>query len=485
MNRYVEGENRNQISLEPMCLDDMIPADAEVRSLEIIIEKMEIRSLGFAYSETKATGRKPYNPEDMFKLYAYSYFNGIRSSRKIERECYRNIELMWLLNELKPDFKTIADFRKNNKTAIKEAFKKFSLLCCELGLIGKEIVAVDGSKFRASNSRLSYHTEKKLDEKIKHHTKTAEQYIKLLDACDGEEKEQPKYTREELTDKIDKINKRLNELNVLKVKVVESGTIYETDKDSKMMKTNNHGVDICHNVQIAVDDKNHLVVAVDVTSEAIDKEQLHNISSQAKENLETDELTAIADKGYYSALQFKKCADDNITPIVSKSSQSFHATSPGFEKESFVYDEERNVYVCPLGILLSPCKQRPDKSQKWKDFINYANPAACRECSQKDKCTSSKYRTIQDKPFEKYAREVDRRTKENLEMYRKRKQLVEHPFGTVKRAMGFSYFLTRGNENVRVESLLHFFAYNLKRVINIMGIQGLREGLQGRFPVFT
>jgi transposase len=354
MSRYIEGENRNQLNLEPICLEDMVSADSEVRSLEIIIEKMDIGCLGFAYSQTKSTGRKPYNPEDMFKLYAYSYFNGIRSSRKIERECYRNIELMWLLNGLKPDFKTIADFRKNNKTAIKEAFKKFSLLCCELGLIGKEIVAVDGSKFRASNSRLSYHTEKKLNEKIKHHTKTAEQYIKLLDSCDNEEKEQPKYTKEELTAKIDKINKRLDELNLLKDEVAENGTIYETDKDSKMMKTNNHGVDICHNVQIAVDDKNHLVVAVDVTSEAVDKEQLHNISSQAKENLQADELTAIADKGYYSALQFKKCADDNIVPIVSKATRNFSAVTEEYAKEAFRYDETRNGYICPQGALLLP-----------------------------------------------------------------------------------------------------------------------------------
>jgi transposase len=477
MSRYVEGENRNQISLEPMCLEDMIAPDAEVRSLEIIIDKMDIRLLGFAHSETKTTGRKPYNPEDMFKLYAYSYFNGIRSSRKIERECSRNIELMWLINGLKPDFKTIADFRKNNKTAIKEAFKKFSLFCCELGLIGKEIVAVDGSKFRASNSRLAYHTEKKLDEKIKHHTKTAEQYIKLLDDCDAQEKSQPKYTKEELTDKIDKINKRLGELKTLKAEVIENGTIYETDKDAKMMKTNNHGADICHNVQIAVDDKNHLIVAVDVTSEAVDKEQLYNISSQAKNNLKVEEITAIADKGYYAGAQFKKCKDDNIVPIVAKANQSFHSANDEFCKDKFEYDESKDVYVCPMGQILSKYKSR--ESSKSKDFNRYTNQNACMNCPVKDKCTPHKYRTIGDHPFTAYSREVDKRTEANKELYRQRKQLVEHPFGTVKRAFGFSYFLTRGNENVRVESLLHFLVYNMKRVINIVGIQGLKEVLQG------
>jgi transposase len=477
MERYKKSEDRNQLSIQPMCLDDMISENAEVRALEVIVDKMDIRSLGFTHSETKATGRMPYDPVDMFKLYVYSYFNGIRSSRKIERECYRNIELMWLIGNLRPDFKTIADFRKDNKAQIKAAFQRFSMICCELGLVGKEIVAVDGSKFRASNGRLAYHTEKKLDEKIKHHTKVAEQYMKLLDACDKEETEQPKLSKEQIAEKIDKINKRLGELSALREEVKQNGTKYDTDPDSRMMKTNNHGVDICHNVQIAVDDKNHLVVAVDVTSQAVDKEQLHNIASQAKDNLRIDEMTVIADKGYYSAKQFEKCAKDNIVPIVTNANHSFHAVSSGYEKGNFTFDEEKNGYICPHGALLLPSKQRANRSDKWKDYVSYSNPAACRNCPQKENCTLGKYRTIQDKPSEQYAREVDKRTKANLEMYRKRKQLVEHPWGTVKRAFGFSYFLTHGTENVRTESLLHFLVYNMKRAINSVGMMELRNGI--------
>jgi transposase len=264
-----------------MCLDDIISPDCEVRALDTIVNNMDIQLLGFTHSETKETGRKPYSPMDMFKLYVYSYFNGIRSSRKIERECYRNIEVMWLINELKPDFKTIADFRKDNKKPIQQAFRKFSMICDELGLIGKEMVAVDGSKFRASNSRLAYHSEKKLDKKIEHYNKMAEQYLALLDNCDNEERsiEGIKLNRAEIEAKIDSINKRLAELDALREYVKEKGTIYATDPDSRMMKTNNNGYDICHNVQIAVDDKNHLAVAVDVTSDPVDKEQLHNIST--------------------------------------------------------------------------------------------------------------------------------------------------------------------------------------------------------------
>ena len=469
--RYKKSNNRDQLSLEPLCLEDMLPPDAEVRALEIIIDKMEIRSLGFIYSETKATGRKPYDPVDMFKIYAYSYFNGIRSSRKIERECYRNIELMWLIGDIRPDFKTIADFRKDNKAQIKAAFQKFSMICGELGLIGKEIVAVDGSKFRASNSRLAYHSEKKIDEKIKHHTEKAEKYLKLLDSCDKEETKSPKLTNDEIVSKIDKISKRVDELVALKADVIERGTIYETDPDSRMMKTNNNGCDICHNVQIAVDDKAHLVVAVDVTSQAIDKEQLYNMASQAKENLEVDTLTIIADKGYYSSKQFMLCEEDNIKPIVSCANQDFHVNDERYSKENFHFDYERGGYICPEGQILSVfCKGKDG-------CIKYANPLACKNCLQKSECTTSKYRTIQDRPFIEYARKVDKRTKENVHTYYRRKQVVEHPFGTVKRAFGFSCFLTRGTENVRTESLLHFLAYNMKRVINIMGVQKIMTAL--------
>ena len=476
MERYKKGEDRNQYSCELMCLDDMIPADAEVRTLEIIIDKMDVCSLGFTHHKTKSTGRMPYNPADMFKIYAYSYFNGIRSSRKIERECYRNIELMWLVGKLKPDFKTIADFRKDNKHQIQAAFQKFGVLCGELGLIGKEIVAVDGSKFRACNSRLRYHSQKKIEEKIKHHAEKAKAYVKLLDSCDGEESAQPQLSKEEILSKLDHINSRLVELSLLKDQVAKTGTIYETDPDSRMMKTNNNGCDICHNVQIAVDDKNHLVVAVDVTSQAIDKEQLFNMAAQAKTNMGTDAITVVADKGYYSAKQFEKCVTAGITAIVSKANHSNAAASEEYSKEMFSYDEKADTYTCPQGQVLKRRKSRQDS--KFKNYPMYANQVACKKCLAREYCTRGDYRTICDRPLHEYARQVDVQTKANMDMYHQRKQLVEHPFGTVKRGFGFSYFLTRGTENVRTESVLHFLVYNMKRVMNIIGTEELRLALQ-------
>ncbi len=476
MDRYKTNADRDQLSFVPLCLDDMISADNEVRAIDAIVDRLDITDMGFVYSETKETGRKPYSPVDMFKLYAYSYINGIRSSRKIERECYRNIEVMWLIHELKPDFKTIADFRKNNKKQIKQAFSKFSMICDELGLLGKELVAVDGSKFRANNSRLAYHSEKKLEKKIEHYQNLAEEYIKLLDSNDDQEQvsEGSILSKSEIERKIDGINSRLMELEELRQQIKKTGTIYETDPDSKMMKMNNKGADICHNVQIAVDDKNHLVVAVDVTSQPIDKEQFHNMALQAKQELGVGTIMALADKGYYSAEQFYKCKCDGIIPVVSKADHSHMAATKAYGKTQFKYNEEKQGYICPQGHLLRGYAQH-----KKNGYVKYYNYDACAQCPVRHQCSNSaKGRTIQDRPFQRYADEVDERTNGNLEMYKKRKQLAEHPFGTVKRAMGFAYFLTRGNANVKTESLLHFLAYNMKRVMNMVGTTRLVGILQ-------
>ena len=483
MSRYVEGANRNQLSIEPLCLDEMIGEENPVRAIEMIVDSMEILKLGFAYSEPKETGRKAYSPVDMFKLYAYSYFNGIRSSRKIERECYRNIEVMWLTGELKPDHKTIANFRKDNKKAIKAAFRRFTMICDELNLISKEIVAVDGSKFRASNGRMRYHSKGKIAEKMKHYQESAEKYMNLLERCDHAEKEnQPnQYSRKELTEKLEKVYKRVAELERISEVVEAEGTIYLTDADSRLMRTHNGGGDISHNVQIAVEAENHFIVAADVTSDAVDYGQLHNIASQAKEELGVDELTAIADRGYYSGAEFKKCIDDGIQVIAPKPDRG-ETQSKGYTKNHFSYDKENDVYICPLGQKLTlPAKRR----SKSNDKRYYAKADICGNCPSKELCTpKSKYRNVTRFEYDDYADEVDAFTRENRELFSKRKELVEHPFGTVKRALGFTYFLTRGTENVRTESLLHFLAYNFRRLFNIMSEPKIEEAAMANTVVF-
>lgn len=476
MSRYITGEDRNQLGLTPMCLDDMIAEENPVRAIEAVVESMNIRGLGFVYATTKETGRRPYDPEDMFKLYAYSYYNGIRSSRKIERECHRNIEVMWLVNGLKPDFKTIANFRKDNKQAMKAAFRKFTMICDELNLISKEIVAVDGSKFRACNGRMKYHSKGKIAEKLQHYSEASEKYMNLLNQCDREENENPpsQYTRKELTEKLEKTQKRVSELERISEQVDAEGTIYLTDPDARLMRTHNGGGDISHNVQTAVEAKNHFIVAVDVTSEAVDYAQLHNIANQAKEELAVDELTVIADKGYYSGEQFAKCKADGIHPIAPHPDKG-GGQERGYTKGYFQYDRESDSYRCPQGRTLA----QPIRRREKRKGDRYYNPHACAACPVKEKCTpATPYRTIVRGAYDDYSEEVDAFTKANASLFAQRKSMCEHPFGTVKRALGFTYFLTRGHENVKTESLLHFLAYNLKRLINIIGAAGLRGALQ-------
>lgn len=476
MERYKESMNRNQMNLLPMSFDDMIDAENPVRAIDAIVENMDIPTLGFKYAKTAATGRKPYSPVDMFKLYTYSYFNGIRSSRKIERECGRNIEVMWLIGGLAPDFKTIADFRKDNKVAIKNAFSRFSLLCDGLGLIGKEIVAVDGSKFRANNSSDRYCTAKKTKKKMEHYQEQAKKYLALLDSNDEQERQNPppSFTKKDLQKKLSGIEKRIGELQAQLADIEQNGDIALTDPDSKMMLVKNSGREVSHNVQIAVEPTNHLIVSVDVTSEAIDREQLYNISAQAKEELDVPALTVIADKGYYSAKQFMLCEEDAISVIAPKPTLQ-SAPNERYAKDKFVYDENLDAYICPEAIVLTHVKKR---STSKREEENYTNPPACRQCAMREQCTKSPYRTIQDPKYQRFADRVDIRTAQNKELFRQRKCLAEHPFGTVKRAFGFTYFLTRGTESVRAESCLHFLTYNIKRVVQILGTRKLLEEMQ-------
>lgn len=472
MARYKESGDRNQLSFNLMSYEDMINAENPVRAIDAIISKMDVPSLGFQYSETASTGRKPYDPEDMFKLYTYSYFNGIRSSRKIERECHRNIEVIWLINGLAPDFKTIADFRKNNKQAIEAAFCRFSLLCGSLGLIGREIVAIDGSKFRACNSANRYFNTGKVKRMLARYEEQAGKYLALLDRNDDEEQKNPlpKIQPTDLHKKLEHIEKRVTELNEQLAKIETEGDIALTDPESKKMPMPNGGYDVCYNVQTAVDSKNHLVVAVDIADSPLDKDQLFPMALKAKREFGVERLQVVADRGYYSAKQFKQCAEHGITAIVPKPIHPSKTQVMQFAKEYFHYDLESDTYTCPQGAVLHHSKRRTaSKTQEER----YVNREACQNCSQREKCTTGEFRAIVEKPFERFSDAVDERAKSNPQMLLLRKCLVEHPFGTVKRSFGFTYFLTRGLHSIRVESCLHFFAYNLKRVVNIMGVKGI------------
>ncbi len=403
----------------------------------------------------------------MLKLYLYGYFNGIRSSRRLAKECERNIEVFWLIKELKPDFRTISDFRKDNINNMKLVFKEFSLLCDSLNLIGKEIVGIDGSKFRASNSRRKNYTKGKLEKQIKYYEENIEKYLEVLDKEDSEEKDNTvNISKEELNKKIKEAKQRIEELNNIKKEVEKNGEISITDPDSRHMKSSNNGTDISHNVQIAVDNKADLVVAIDVTSSPADQCQLSNMAIQAKEELEVEELTVLADKGYWNGEELKKCEENKITTIVSSPNEQGKS---GYKKSDFKYNEEQDYYVCPMEQKLHRTGIKE---------IKYKNVAACRACPNREKCTSNKSgRAIVVSENEKYLESAKRRQEENMDLYKERQKIVEHVFGTIKRDLGYTYLLLRGNEKVKGESFMHFLIYNIKRVCNIKTIKEIIEAI--------
>jgi len=465
---YIEGKiDRDQINIMPMSFDETIGEDNPVRVIDAFVEMLDNNTLHCKYSEPKSTGRRPYNPKDMLKLYVYGYFYGIRTSRKLEKECIRNIEIMWLINKLTPDFKTIADFRKDNKEVVISMFKEFGLFCNELNLIGKEMVAIDGSKFRACNGRRKNFTKRKIEKMLEHYEQSAKKYLELLANSDDNDTDDAKIDTSNIKEKLQNAKKRIDELHLLQKEIEEKGEVSITDPDARHMSVSNNGTDIAHNVQTAVDSKYHLVVAVDVTSNAADNGQLYPMAEQAKKELSVDEITVIADKGYYNGEDLKKCEENGITAIVSKQKSGSRTGNEDFAKDKFTYDREKDIYICPMGQILT--RKSGDAAKRQQYFC-----AACNECPNKSKCTTNaKGRRISLTEYQEYYDRADKLFTENLELYKQRQMIVEHPFGTVKRALGYTYFLLRGHEKVKCESYMHFFIYNFKRVINIMGITPL------------
>ena len=477
MERYIVGGDRNQVNIFPMCLDEMIDEDNSARVIDILVETFDLKAMKFTYSETKKVGRKPYDPKDMLKLYIYGYFNGIRSSRKLEKECKRNIEMMWLINSLKPDFKTIADFRKDNKKALIQVFKQFSMICDDLKLYGKEIVAIDGSKFRASNSRHKNFTKRKVEKIINHHEQNAKKYIKVLDHIDDNDVNEKSLSKEEVQEKIEDAQNKIKEYELKKKHIEEHGEISATDPDARHMGTSNNGTDIAHNVQTSVDHKNHLIVDIDVVSSPADQNQLYNMVEKtiAAFGLEIgkDRLNVLADKGYYAHNDLKKCIDNNIKAIVPKQKAPSKTGYEEYIKNNFKYDKEKNVYICPMGEILS-CKSKEKTKEK-----RYHNYEACSRCTEKSRCTNlEKGRKITRDERQAVFDIIDKNHKDNKDIYKSRQMIVEHPFGTIKRTLGYTYFLTRGNESVKTESYMHCFTYNLIRVMNIIDKKELIEHLK-------
>lgn len=478
---YIQGVDRKQTMLFPESVDDYIEEDNPVQFIDVFVDSLDLRELEFKYSEPEPTGRPPYNPADMLKLYLYGYLNRIRSSRNLEKEAGRNVELMWLLKKLRPDFKTIADFRKDNKKAIKKVCKEFVLLCKKLDLFGGELVAIDGSKFKASNSKKRNFNEAKLRKRIKEIEGKIEEYFSLLDSNDKTEAKVPQDTAERLKAKIELLKERGDKYKGLLRELKEGGEtqISLTDPDSRAM-VNNQRIEVCYNVQTTVDEKNKLIIDHEVTNEVKDQDQLSKMAGRAKEILEADKLEVLADKGYYNSGQIKECVDKGITPYVpepdSRVSEKGNVPRPEFRKGKFKYDSQRDVYVCPKESELTYRNRAVHHGRVMRLYKS----KQCLNCSWKSKCTRNKSgRIIYRWEHEEILEDMRQRVKENEGKVKRRQCLSEHPFGTIKRSFDQGYMLTRGIEKVGAEISLSVLAYNIKRVINVVGMRRLMAIIGG------
>lgn len=473
---YVEGKNRKQAILFPDHLDDYVREDNPVRFIDAFVEAQNLAELGFSHAEPKDMGRPAYHPGLLLRLYLYGYLNHIRSSRRLECEAKRNIELMWLMEMLTPDYRTIADFRKDNLEPIKKVYREFTRLCKKMDMFGGELIAVDGSKFKADNSRDRNYKKQKLEKLIARADQRINEYLAELERADRDEAETDTtkpLTVAELKERIEELEKRREKHKDRQKRLEESGEkqISETDPDSRLMKTK-EGLAVCYNVQIAVDSKHKLIVANEVTSAGSDRGQLANIASQAKETLSVENLEATVDMGYYDCADVKQCEEQGITVYMQKPPLG-EMKKGKFTKDDFTYNAEKDLYICPAGEELGSKGKGIEKGRQMK----YYTTEACGTCVKRSQCTEGAKRRIKRLVDEEIMEQMAARVRAGPDRLRLRKGLVEHPFGTIKRAMGQGYFLMRGKSKVGTEMSMTVMAYNMKRIINIVGVRKMIEAL--------
>jgi len=478
----VAGEKRDQSILFPDTLDEYVTEENPVRFIDAFVESLDLEKLGFKHSTLDGgAGRPPYDPSDLLKLYVYGYLNQTRSSRRLEKACLSNVEVMWLMKKLTPDFKTIADFRKDNIECIKPVFKEFFYICRSLDLFGAELVAIDGSKFKAANSTKRNLNEKTLSERLKHVEEKITQYMKEMEENDRAEPEEGDRDGgakvDGLREKISKLEERRQEYIRAQDRMKETGQreVSLTDPDSRLMKIDSQKLDVCYNAESVVDSKNHLVVDYDVTNEANDRYQLARMAQEAKETLEVERLDVTTGKGFCTGRELKECGENGITTYVAipdetMPNKKLGVPEPEFYSQRFSYDPIRDVYVCPANQVMTFWKGR------WKDRGRLYRTGACATCPLRSRCTRNKLGRI---IFRSEHQDVIDRLRarlsqvDGLDKLSRRKEIVEHPFGTIKRAFNQGYLLLKGLRKVNGEVGFTMLAYNMRRAINIVGTKRL------------
>ena len=487
MKRFIEGVDRGQATLFPERLDDAIRDDNPVRVVDAFVDALDLAELGFDV-EPEATGRPGYHPATMLKIFLYGYLNQVQSSRRLERECGRNVEMMWLTGHLAPDFKTIADFRKDNGPAIRAVCRQFVALCRQIHLLDHASVAIDGSKFKAVNAREKNFTHDRLKRRMAAIDKTIDRYLCELERADRQQVATgipvPEAKVKRLTERIDKLKAEVTRLSALETKLLASDVdqISLTDPDARAMTSQSHSAyTVGYNVQSAVDTKHHLIVAHEVTNIGIDKHQLSNMANQARDALGSEKLDAVVDKGYFKGEEIVDCENDDITVYVPKPRTSNAKAEGRFDREDFVYRSAEDVYICPAGKRMT---YRFTTVERGKTLHRYAT-TSCRTCSIKSDCTTGIERRISRWEHEAILEKVQARLDRNPDKMKLRRETVEHPFGTIKAWMGATHFKMKTLKHVATEMALHVLAYNIKRVMKIIGVPELIEAIATLWSLFA
>jgi transposase len=478
MKRFVEGIDRSQSTLFLECLEDWIDEDNPVRLIDVFVEELDLGELGFGGVDPEITGRPSYHPSVLLKLYIYGYLNRVQSSRRLEREALRNVEVMWLLGRLAPDHKTIADFRKVNGRAIRQVCVRFVELCRTLGLLTQASVVIDGSKFKAVNNRDKNFTRAKMERRLAQIEESVARYLQQLDTADRQQpSEALKAKASRLKEKIEKLKDEMRRLVGLREVMLATPDqqISLTDPDARSMATSGRGSGVVgYNVQIAVETRHHLIIAHEVTNLGTDRSQLSPMAKAAKATLGVEKLDAVADRGYFSGGEILACDSAGITVTRPKPMTSNAKAQGRFGKQDFRYVAAEDVYVCPAGQKLAYSFTSEDKGL----VLSRYRTSACQSCAIKHQCTTSKERLISRWEHEHVLEAVQRRLDEHPEKMRQRRETVEHPFGTMKARMGATHFLVRTLPKVAAEMALHVLAYNMTRVMNIMGVRPFLEALR-------
>jgi transposase len=474
MKRYVEGQDRSQATLFPESLDEYIAEDNPVRVVDVFVDELDLKDLGFDGAQPEATGRPAYHPATLLKIYIYGYLNRVQSSRRLEREAQRNVELIWLTGRLAPDFKTIADFRKDNGPAIRRVCREFVLLCRSLKLFSDALVAIDGSKFKAVNGRDRNFTKHKLKARMQQLEESIARYLADLDRADRNPSSVTEVRVEHLKEKVQTVKAQMRRLKRLGKQMAEAPDeqISLTDPDARSMATSARGSGVVgYNVQTAVDAKHHLVVTHEVTNKGTDRAQLSSMSKQTQEALGTDKITALADRGYYAGPEILRCEEAGINALVPKSYTSNNLAKGQFDKRDFRYIPGRNEYRCPAGQRAIWRFQAVENDMVVHKYWS----SACPRCPIKAQCTTGDYRRITRWEHEAVLEAMERRLEKMPNAARIRRQTAEHVFGTLKSWMGSTHFLMKRLPNVKTEMSLHVLAYNLKRAMQIFGVVPLMK----------